>query len=168
MWSGPASSTLVGHEGKVYHLAISPDGTVLASASQDGTAKLWNVATAQLRHTLRGHAGEVNCVAFAPDGKELATASDDRTVRFWDPVSGREHSALASSGLRRRARPPGGILRRWEADSHRRTLGAIGCSRGDLVGRFIATKARQDGRALPAGPVAGRENAGDHQPGNGG
>jgi eukaryotic-like serine/threonine-protein kinase len=92
-------STLVGHEGKVYHLAISPDGTVLASASQDGTAKLWNVGTAQLRHTLRGHAGEVNCVAFAPDGKELATASDDRTVRFWDPVSGREHSALALLGF---------------------------------------------------------------------
>jgi WD40 repeat protein/serine/threonine protein kinase len=92
-------STLVGHEGKVYHLAISPDGKTLASASQDGTAKLWDLATAQLRLTLRGHTDEVNCVAFAPDGKELATASDDRTVRFWDPVSGREHSAHALTGF---------------------------------------------------------------------
>jgi WD40 repeat protein/serine/threonine protein kinase len=119
-------ATLVGHEGKVYHLAISPDGKTLATASEDGTAKLWDLATAQLRHTLRGHADEVNCVAFAPDGQELVTASDDRTVRFWDPISGREHSAQALTGLSmsvhrvdfsadRRLLVTGELSERWDA-----------------------------------------------------
>ncbi len=83
-------AVLSGHDGRVYHVAFSPDGKTLATASQDKTAKLWDLDTRQLRHTLRGHMGEVNCVAFAPNGQSLATASDDRTVKFWNPFDGKE------------------------------------------------------------------------------
>ena len=75
------SRALSGHDGKVYHLAISPDGKTLATASQDKTAKLWDLATGEFQHACLGHIAEVNCVAFSPDGKMLATASDDRTDR---------------------------------------------------------------------------------------
>ena len=80
-------------------MTISPDGKTLASASQDGTAKLWDLTTARFLHTLRGHASEVNCVAFAPDGQTLATASDDRSVKFWDPNIGHAKSTPTLIGL---------------------------------------------------------------------
>lgn len=93
-------ATLAGDAARIYHLAISPDGKTLATASQDGTAKLWDLGTGTLRHTFRGHTGEVNCVAFSPDGKTLATASDDRTVKFWDLASGKEQSIAALASFR--------------------------------------------------------------------
>ncbi len=97
--SKTVSSTLYGHEGKVYHVAISPDAKTIASAGQDGTAKLCDLGTKQVRHTLRGHVGDVNCSAFSPDGKTLATASDDMTVKFWDVDSGQERFTPTLIGL---------------------------------------------------------------------
>jgi WD40 repeat protein len=85
----PEHVALQGHERDVYCVAFSPDGKTLATASKDGTARLWDRATGQVRAILRGHIGEVNSVAFSPDGRLLATAGDDRTVQLWDmPMSG--------------------------------------------------------------------------------
>ena len=65
-------------------MAFSPDGQLLATASRDGTARLWDPATGEHRRTLTGHTNEVNGVAFSPDGQLLATASGDGTARLWD------------------------------------------------------------------------------------
>jgi WD40 repeat protein len=81
--------TLKGHSGKVWGMAFSLDGSRLASASGDGTVKLWNSATGQVAHTLVGHLGQAHCVAFSPDGTRLASGGqDDGTVRIWDATTG--------------------------------------------------------------------------------
>ena len=71
------------HGNMVHRLSFNADGTLLASASFDNTAKLWAVApegTFTARQTFRGHRKSVHGLAFSPDGMTLATASYDGRV----------------------------------------------------------------------------------------
>ena len=73
--SGRELLTLSGHTDAVNGVAFSPDGTRLATASGDQTAKVWDVASGREVLTLTGHTDAVHGVAFSPDGTRLATAS---------------------------------------------------------------------------------------------
>ena len=62
-------------------VAISPDGSKIASASADFTVKLWDIKTGELLQTFTGHLGEVRSVVVS-SGKLLASAGDDLEVKW--------------------------------------------------------------------------------------
>jgi len=70
-------------------LTFSPDGKVLASASCDNMARLWDMTTGKSLHVLEGHRGFVNAVAFFPDGTRVATGGEDGFIRIWDVATGK-------------------------------------------------------------------------------
>ena len=80
--------TLYGHGGTVWCAVFSPDGTRLASASSDKTAKIWDARTGTHLLDLKGHTDKVLNVAFSPDGTRLVTGSYDKTARVWDARTG--------------------------------------------------------------------------------
>ena len=70
------------NEHNVNELAWYKDGKHLATASWDGTAKVWGLETGKVQ-TLSGHCGPVYRVAWSPDGKRLVTGGWDGTARVW-------------------------------------------------------------------------------------
>ncbi|MFM7041040.1 MAG: hypothetical protein ACKO35_02445, partial [Planctomycetaceae bacterium] len=64
-------------------VATSPDGSLAALGSVDGSARLQQVGDGADRGTVMGHAGAVLDVTFVPDGKGLITSGEDGTVRRW-------------------------------------------------------------------------------------
>jgi WD40 repeat protein len=76
------STRLEGHTKTVSQVVFSPDGQLIATASEDKTAGIWQ-QNGMLRAFLKGHTDKVTAVSFSPDSSILATASADRTVRLW-------------------------------------------------------------------------------------
>jgi len=74
---------LLGQRG-VVGAAWSSDGRLLATAGNDGTARLWDATTGEQLLVLAGHAGGVASVAFDPDGTRLLTGGGDGTARVWN------------------------------------------------------------------------------------
>jgi WD40 repeat protein len=68
----------------VFGIAISPNGRILASASWDNTARLWNLENSQPISSPLQHVDYVTSVSFSADGKLLSTGCDDENVYTWD------------------------------------------------------------------------------------
>lgn len=74
-----------GHTDDVTGLALSSDGRVLCSLSDDGTARVWNVDTAV---TVREFSSRGSGLVLSHDGRTLFCGSDDHTVRAWSVDTG--------------------------------------------------------------------------------
>jgi WD40 repeat protein len=85
-----AWKTLRGHLDELTSVAFSPDGQRIVTASEDGTAKVWNAASGREMLTLKGHSSGIGSAAFSPDGRRIVTGSFDATAKVWDAASGKK------------------------------------------------------------------------------
>lgn len=72
---------MVGH--RINTATWSMDGSLIATASDDGSIYIWETSSGRLRATLLGHKSSVWSASFSPDGESIATASFDGTARIW-------------------------------------------------------------------------------------
>ncbi|WP_247702449.1 WD40 repeat domain-containing protein [Streptomyces sp. F63] len=120
---------LSGHTDTVRHIAWSPDGRLLATASRDGTARVFDAASGRSLLELPSDGVMVESVAWSADSSRIATTGRDCVVRIWDAVSGAPVRLLTGAGdiSRQVAWSPDGrfvagtsrdrIVRVWEADT---------------------------------------------------
>jgi WD40 repeat protein/tRNA A-37 threonylcarbamoyl transferase component Bud32 len=81
--------TLRGHSNIIIRLAFSPDSRTLATASHDGSVKLWDTSTGKEIAELQGPPSHVDSLAFSPDGATIASSNEDHGVRLWDVAARR-------------------------------------------------------------------------------
>ena len=95
--SGQTVQLLMGHDGPIHGLAFSPDNTRLATASADGSARIWLLADAKFPEIGRmlGHEGAVHAVGFNSDGTQLVTGGADKLVKTWTIADGMEVANFA-------------------------------------------------------------------------
>ena len=95
--SGGLERTFEGHKSWISQLLVSPNGRMLASASNDQSIKLWDLALAlRPEEDAQGHSSWVNCIAFSPDSSLVATASHNHTLQLWNAKTSESKRLLRS------------------------------------------------------------------------
>ena len=145
--------TLAGHSDLVNSVAVTADGRLAVSASEDNTLKVWDLESGRELRTLQGHSNGVTSVAVTADGRFVVSASGDNTIKVWDLESGRElrtlqgHSngvtsvAIAADGRRAVSAAWDRTLKVWDLESGRELRTLQGHS-GGVNGVAIAPDGR--------------------------
>ncbi len=170
--SGQPIGPSFAHHGHIYPPALSADGRLVLTPSNDGTARLWNTATGQPIGPPLKHPGGFRCAAFSPDGKTIVTGSSDGTAQLWDaatcqPVglpmrheSDVRAVALSTDNKLVCTGGPGNEARLWDA--------ATGQSIGFLghLGGISAIAFSGDGKSVLTGSLDRTVRLWDVEPGN--
>ncbi|NWF70481.1 MAG: protein kinase [Chloroflexi bacterium] len=99
-WSfetGQIARRYQGHSARVTRIALSPDGTRMATTGEDSSVILWDVATGAVLHRFLGHTAVIYGLDYSPNGTQLLSGSWDGTLRLWDIDSGAQMTRLQTS-----------------------------------------------------------------------
>ncbi len=150
------------HGGPVARAVLSPDRKLVATASEDRTACLWDAGTGERVQELRGHGAPVLDVAFDPSGKRVVTSSQDAMAFVWSAETGKRVTVLeghrervvgawfSSDGTRVATASNDKEARVWDAATGdpvavlRGHRGLVRCAAFDSSGRYVLT-ASHDG-----------------------
>ncbi len=94
---GVITRTTPGHGDAIFAIAASSDGKLIATASADRNARVWNAADGKLIRQLEGHTGYVLAAAFSPGNDRLATAGDDEEIKIWRIDTGKKVSSFGGT-----------------------------------------------------------------------
>jgi len=146
-----------GHRAPIVSLAVSPDGTKLASASWDHTVGVWSLADGTVR-VLEGHTQNVNGVAFAADGRALVSVGYDHELRIWPMGAGTPDIMVLPSPLNAVAVAPDGEIVTAGADGAVRFLTPDGHETAEVQAGsnpIVALAMSADGTLIAAAGIGG-------------
>ena len=154
-FEGLSFQAAAGHTGSVNKVCFSPDGSLAASASGDGTVKIWEAVSGRQLHSLK-HGDWVNSVCFSPDGTQVASGSGNGSVVIWEASGGRElhrlkHGGWVSSvcfspdGSQVASSSSDGTIKIWDSKAGRLLATLLTAGRNDWItytsdGYFISSE----------------------------
>ncbi|MFB2837789.1 eIF2A-related protein [Floridanema evergladense] len=83
VYAGSERNRLEGHTKTITEISFSPNGQLIATASEDKTVKLWSHSGKKIT-TLNGHSDSVTSLAFSPNSKILASGGKDKKIILWN------------------------------------------------------------------------------------